>query len=78
MLIKEYITEEVIKKRINAMSVRSQLQNVNVDRADSLDMNKKRLAYLFLSEYATSIPDFRDELLADNWAFEEMKRLGFF
>ena len=78
MLIKENITEEIIKERINAMRIRGQLKSVTVDRADLLNTDKKRLAYLFLSEYATSIPDLQDELLADDWAFDEMERLGFF
>jgi len=78
MLIKEYIKEEVMEKRINAMSIRSQMESVAIDRAALLNTDKKRLAYLFLSEYAASIPDLQDELLADNWAFDEMERLGFF
>jgi hypothetical protein len=43
-----------------------------------LDTDKKKLAYLFLSEYATSLPDLQDELLADNWVFGELERLGYF
>jgi hypothetical protein len=78
MLIKEYISDEVIHQRINALRVRSQLNNVAFDRADALDSDRKRLAYLFLSEYAISLPGMEDDLLADEWAFDEMKRLGFF
>jgi hypothetical protein len=78
MLIREELPEEVIEERINAMRVRGQMLNVAVDRADMLDSVQKKLAYLFLSEYARSLPDMNDDLLADNWAFEEMERLGYF
>jgi hypothetical protein len=78
MLIREELPEEVIEERINAMRVRGQLLNVAADRADMLDSAQKKLAYLFLSEYARSLPDMNDDLLADNWAFQEMERLGYF
>jgi hypothetical protein len=79
MVIREYVPDEVIEKRINATRIRGQLQNVAFDRADLLDSHQKKLAYLFLAEYATSLPDIgNDELLADNWAFKEMERLGYF
>jgi len=78
MLIREYISDEVMNERINAFRIRSQLKTAAVDRADLLNSDKKKLAYLFLSEYAASLPDIKDELLADNWAFEELERLGFF
>jgi hypothetical protein len=67
-----------MEERINALRIRSQLKNVASDRAELLDSDKKKLAYLFLSEYATSLPDIEDELLADDWVFDEMQRLGFF
>jgi hypothetical protein len=78
MLIRENISDEAVRERINASRIRSQLQNAASDRVDMLDTDKKKLAYLFLSEYATSLPDLQDELLADNWAFGEMERLGYF
>ena len=78
MLIREYISGEIMEKRIDALRIRGQMTNITVDRADLLDSDKKKLVYLFLSEYAASLPDVQDELLADNWAFDEMKRLGFF
>ena len=78
MLVREYISDEVMHQRINALRVRIQVENVAFDRADALDSERKRLAYLFLSEYATSLPGIEDDLLADEWAFDEMKRLGFF
>lgn len=78
LAIMEDIPDETVEERIKALSVRSALINVAFDRAGMLNSEKKRLAYLFLSEYALTLPDIEDDLLADNWAFEEMERLGFF
>jgi len=78
MLIREDLPEEVIEERINAMRIRGQLMNIAVDRADRLDSVQKKLAWLFLSEYAQSLPEINDDLQADNWAFGEMERLGYF
>jgi hypothetical protein len=77
MLIKDDVSDEVIQQRINAFGVRSQLENVAVDKAELLNSEKKRLAYLFLHELAqrSDKDNARD---ADNWALEEMERLGFF
>jgi hypothetical protein len=77
MLIKEDLSDEVIQQRINALGVRSQLENVAVDRAALLDTDKKRLAYLFLNELAVR-SDKDNERDADKWALEEMEKLGFF
>lgn len=79
VVIREQIAEKAIDDRIKALSVRSALINVAVDRARMLDSDRKKLAYLFLSEYAMTLPEVAgDELLADNWAFEEMEEMGFF
>jgi hypothetical protein len=79
MLIRETVPDEVINERLNAFRIRGQIKNVAFDRADMLNSDQKKLAYLFLSEYATSLPDVGDdELLADDWAFTEMERLGYF
>ena len=78
MLIKEYMSDEVMHERIRALRVRCQLQNVASDRADALGSDRKKLAYLFLSEYALSLPDVQDDFLADDWAFDQMNKFGFF
>jgi len=66
-------------ERINALSVRSALLNVASNKADMLNSDRKKLAYLFLSEYAATLPDLEsDEILADNWVFDEMEKMGFF
>jgi hypothetical protein len=78
ILIRENISYKTLNERINALRIRSQLKNAAVDRADSLDSDRKKLAYLFLSEFAVSLPDIQDDFLADEWSFDEMERLGFF
>jgi hypothetical protein len=79
MLVKEEVPERVIDERIRAMTIRDQLDNAAVDRGDKLNSIQKKLAYLFLREYAVSLPDVgTDDILADNWTFTEMERLGYF
>jgi hypothetical protein len=79
MLIAEMIPDEVIEERINAFRIRSQLENVGFDRADLLSSATKKLAYLFLREYASRITELADdEQAADDWVFEQMNRLGIF
>jgi hypothetical protein len=79
MLITELIHDEAIEERINALRVRSQLENVMFDRADLLSSATKKLAYLFLKEYASNIPELAgDELAADDWVFKQMDQLGIF
>ena len=79
LLIGEDIPETVLDDRINAMRIRSQLKGIAVDRADALNTEKKKLTFLFLNEYALTLPEMEgDELLADDWALREMDRLGFF
>lgn len=79
MLVKEEVPERVIDERIRAMTIRDQLDNAAVDRREKLDSIHKKFAYLFLREYAVSLPDVgTDDILADNWTFDEMERLGYF
>ena len=78
MLIREILPARVLSERITALGIRSQLKSVAMDRGEALDSDRKKLAYLFLSEYAVSLPEVLDDFLADDWAFDEMKRLGFF
>jgi hypothetical protein len=79
MLVKEDVSEEVIDERIRAMRIRDQLTNVAFQKADLLNSIHKKLAYIFLREYAVSLPDVStDDILADEWVFEEMERLGYF
>jgi hypothetical protein len=79
LVIREEVPDKVIADRLRAMGVRSSLQNVAQDREAMLDSEKKKLAYLFLSNYASNMPEHEDdELIIDNWAFAEMERLGYF
>ncbi len=78
MLINEFVSDEVIEQRVNALSIRSQLRNASSDRAGLLNSDKKKLAFLFLFELASNNPDLPDERSSDAWVFQEMGRLGFF
>ncbi len=79
MVIREKMPHELIEERIQALGIRSQIKNVADNSADKLNSDKKKLAFLFLSEYATSLPEIGDDLLlSDEWVFKEMDRLGFF
>ena len=60
------------------MRIRDQVTDVASSRADLLDSLQRKLAFLFLNEYAYSLPEVKDDLLADEWAFNEMERLGYF
>lgn len=76
--ILEVIPDESVEERIKALSIRWTLQSVTENMADLLDSEKKRLAYLLLKEYTATKPGLDDELVADNWIFEELRRHGFF
>ncbi|NJD57524.1 MAG: hypothetical protein FIA94_14135 [Nitrospirae bacterium] len=79
MLIRKHISDKVVSQRINALGIRNQLQDNRSDIAGRLNADKKRLAFLFLIEYAASLPETgNDELLTDAWAFKEMERMRFF
>lgn len=80
MLVLEHIPEGVLQGRLNALRMRSQMiKSVTYDWADMLDTPQKILAYLFLHEYAKTLPQISDdELLADEWAIKEMQYLGYF
>ncbi len=77
MVIAEEIPERIIDESITALRIRSQLKSVGYDRADLINSETKKIAYLFLKEYASSIPELTyDELAADEWVFEQMEQLG--
>ncbi len=78
LVVRNEIPKKIVDERINALIVRSALTNVKNNKADLLDSDKKKLAYLFLSEYAQTLPNIEDEILADEWAFKEMEKLGYF
>ena len=78
LLVRENVPEEVIDQRIRAVKIRDQVTNVASSRADTLDTVQRKLAFLFLDEYAYSLPDIKDDLQADDWAFKTMNELGYF
>ncbi len=79
MLIAGMIPDEILEERIRALRIRNQIESVAYDRADLLNSDMKKVAYLFLKEYAVNIPDLADdELAADDWVFEQMEQLGMF
>lgn len=79
MLISRMMPKKTVEQHINGLSIRSQIKGITDDPADRLNSDRKKLAYLFLAEYAASLPEMgEDELLADAWALKEMERLGFF
>jgi hypothetical protein len=78
LLIREDTPDEVVDERIRAVRIRNQVTNVASSRTDTLDTIHRKLAFLFLDEYAYSLPDVKDDLLADEWAFNEMEKLGYF
>ena len=79
MLIAATIPDRIIEERINALRMRSQLKSVAFDRVDRLNSATKKLSYLFLKEYASSLRDLAgDELASDEWVFEQMEHLGMF
>ncbi len=78
MLVREDIPEKTLDDRINAARMRDQILRVANEQVDMLDSARKKLAFLFLREYAASLPDIEHDRLADAWAFEQMKRLGLF
>ena len=78
MLIKEDITDKRVNERMNALSIQDQLRSVAHDRAELLNSHEKKLTYLFLREIAQGLHGMQDELLSDDWAFEEMESMGFF
>jgi len=79
MLVLNVLSDDVIQQQMNALSIRSQGINVAVDPSERLNSDRKKLAYIFLSEYATGLPEIgSDERLADEWAIKEMERLEFF
>jgi len=79
MVIAEMIPDEVLEERITALRMRGQIERVGYERADLLNSDMKKVAYLFLKEYAATIPDLAgDELAEDRWVFERMDQLGMF
>jgi hypothetical protein len=77
MLIARQIPDHVLDERINAVHIRGQLKDLGHDRADLLNSATRKIAYLFLKEYAQNDPQMAyDDLAADEWVFEQMDKIG--
>lgn len=78
LAVVDLMPEEAVAEKIRALGIRWALQDVANNMADRLDSDKKRLAYLFLKEYAGTKPELDDELVADNWINDELHKQGLF
>lgn len=78
LIVREEVPARVIEEHINAMRMRMKLQDTVHDYGDRLDSDRKKLAYIFLSEYAMLLPNVKNERDADEWAFKEMEAMGLF
>jgi hypothetical protein len=79
MVVQSEISDGVLDGIINGLSVRWTVRDVAADIEKRLNSIEKRLAYYFLKEYARTKKDLTgDELLEDDWALNEMEKLGFF
>jgi hypothetical protein len=79
MLIANMIPDKTIEERINAARIRSQLKSLGNDWTEKLNSPTRKVAYLFLKEYASVMPDLaHDDLAADEWIFEQLEHIGVF
>jgi len=79
MLVAAMIPDQVIEERINAVRIRSQLKSLGSDWTEKLNSPTRKIAYLFLKEYASSMPELaHDDIAADEWILEQMGRIGVF
>ena len=79
MMVQEEIRDEILGDIINGLSVRWTVRDVAGDIATRLNSIEKRLSYYFLKEYARTKQDLAgDDLLEDEWAVNQMEKLGFF
>ncbi len=79
MVVKSEISDQLLDGIINGLSVRWTVRDVAADIAKRLNSVEKRLAFCFLKEYVRTKKDLDgDDLLEDEWAINEMEKLGFF
>ncbi len=79
MVVQSEIRDEVLDGIINGLSVRWAVRDVAADIAKRLNSIEKQLAYYFLKEHARTKKELDgDDLLEDEWAINEMEKLGFF
>jgi len=79
MLVNGMIPDKVIEERINAARIRGQLKSIGSDWTEKLNSPTRKIAYLFLKEFASTMPELvYDDLAADEWIFEQMDHIGVF
>jgi len=79
MLIAGMVPDQVIEERINAARIRSQFKNLGNDWTEKLNSPTRKIAYLFLKEYSSTMPELAyDEFAADEWIFEQLELIGVF
>jgi len=79
MLVAAMIPDKIVEERINAARIRGQLKSVGNDWTEKLNSPTRKVAYLFLKEYTSAMPDLAgDDLAADEWIFEQLDRIGVF
>ena len=79
ILIANMIPDKVIEERINGARIRSQLKSVGNDWTEKLNSPTRKIAYLFLKEYSSTMPELaHDDIAADEWIFEQLEHIGVF
>ncbi|RJQ22405.1 MAG: hypothetical protein C4560_02450 [Nitrospiraceae bacterium] len=79
MIMQSEIDDESLNDVIRNLGLRWSIKDNSADINKKLDDTTKRLVYCFLKEYARTLRNVGgDELLEDQWVFDEMDDLGFF
>ncbi|MCC6347452.1 MAG: hypothetical protein IT388_09735 [Nitrospirales bacterium] len=79
MVVRSEVAEDILDALITGLDVRWQV----VDNAEDLSLRfattERRLAYCFLKEYSRTRESLaEDERLEDEWALQQMEKLGLF
>ncbi|MEW5744925.1 MAG: hypothetical protein AB1805_05765 [Nitrospirota bacterium] len=78
MVVQEAVDDGRLHDLITALDVRWQVVDNRANLMLQFDTAEKQLAYVFLREYArTKGYVAEDERVEDEWALDQMKRLGF-
>lgn len=79
MIVQSEIDEDVLHRIITGLDIRWQVVDNRANLLFQFDTVEKRLAYVFLKEYARTKRNLvEDERLEDEWALDQMEKLGVF
>ena len=79
MVVQSETSGKALNGIITGLDVRWQVVDNRANLLQRFDSLEKQLAYCFLKEYARTKKNLaEDERLEDEWAIEEMEKLGFF